>query len=452
MQAGHSAAEASPEQVERELRDLARLHTGLRRGQASVLHQAQLDSAALDRQRASDHHQPELCTLAPSGAAAACLVRDCSSSDEEGDDPASTIYVARHKPGTGDWLSAISKPAGPFVFTALASGWGERFFGVLSRRPHEAQLCARVYDSQQGCWGRDLLIKARGEPSDSQPVRFCEGDHLAAGLAYGLSAPGVAGLVIWGVQQRSVHIARGRHMCTVRWLPGTASLLVMGSSCLARLDVDVAALPAEQELELQWVDVPAADDGAILCLVPGAASVVLVQSSRGSAGPANVTLSAFDTSDMVTRAVWSREVGPPAGNGHHTWDLQGRHSAVCCSRTRIAFCLNQWGCELHVLANGILGKRLLWAEGLDDISFSKCGYALCGIRQLKDVCEVVVIEARSGVTLAVLKPASLFTGCLSREGIYPDTVAWTAAGHLLHTALPSDDSDQVLLSETAFGR
>ena len=297
-----------------------------------------------------------------------------------------------------------------------------------------ARVCSQVYDSQAERWLPSLPVDIPlGTPDLSQPVIISDSEQLAAAMVADTSEETLGEvLVVWGVQTPSVQLGRNVDVRSLRWLPGTTSLLVLGNRQLARLDLDPAALPAQGLLELDWVPI----EPALACmdLVPGTSSVLLVENAKSddAEGPTfdvTLKLSLYDTAHLTRQASWSDQLQLPLQERDESSSLPDVHIvSVRCTAMLAAVSVGDLGTAVY----SIPGERLLfWAQNLTDVSFDSSAHFLAG---LTDKAIPTVYDARTGAGLVVLDASDFWTGSalggLDFECSRASNVSWTASGQL----------------------
>ena len=112
-----------------------------------------------------------------------------------------------------------------------------------------------MYDSLQRRWlparpvGEDLPVKLQvdiGMPL----IDFDDSEEWVVACARAPAYSPSQILVVFGMHQPTVSLVARLELYSLRWLPGTTSLLLRGPLGLARLDLDIAALPDTLLLEL----------------------------------------------------------------------------------------------------------------------------------------------------------------------------------------------------------
>ena len=247
------------------------------------------------------------------------------------------------------------------------------------------------------------------------------------------------------MQVPSVHLAQSSRIYDLRWLPGTTSLLAISSSGLARLDLDPAALPADQQLNLDWVKLPsgASSIGVCIDLVPGT-SLVLVVLTHGLI----LELAMYDTMPITRLASWSDRVRRPAGSA----SSQNMHTAsVRCLERLAAVTLGDAGTAVYELSGDVC-KRLYWVDQLGGVSFSSCERFLAGLTAKTFAS---VLDARTGAPLVRLSPDDFWTGSaagsLGPECSGAFRVTWTPNSKLRIVAKLAGFQGAIALSVCSFG-
>ena len=286
-------------QVQSELDTLARLHAAVRHGQPSLAKQVQIRGG----------RRGIVCSLAPDATAAAGFWND-NSRQISGvhmfcQAPEDSVY-------SGTWLQQASSRGSPRTQGSATYGWGQRYFGLLYKRPERGSgLSAQLFDCHKREWMPRQLVDDSlvAAVNNAHCIQFSDDESLAAGVVTGLELAPEA-LVIFGVQVPSVSFAPAT-VCAFRCLPGTTSLLVVGRGCLARLDLRPDSLPPTGLLQLRWSPAPAAVSCSSMCLdlIPGASAAVLLTRCLGrSAAQASIHLCVYDTVSLCQ--VGSRRYEP----------------------------------------------------------------------------------------------------------------------------------------------
>ena len=325
-----------------------------------------------------------------------------------------------------------------------AQGWSPsgRYFALISPQDHGGGLQAQVFDTTQHRWLPAVPVEAGAHPAEIdlelQLISFCDSDERLAAAIYCVGCED--GVLLLGVHQpcpmRQVPSANEYEnwILALRWLPGTTSLLVVGSSCWARLDLSLSSLSGD--LELQWVSVT---DTRGLDLIPGTGTALVLHSDCRGQGNSSMCLSAYDTAFVPSEHVpfYSdteydpRGLAPLATCTYRQSPAPGDQASLHCSWRAAAVSFGgTYGVKVFLLDDGRPRRRLFWAKHLTACAWSACGAFLAGI---VEPCDVAVLDGRTGDSLMQISGRRLFNGCAIEDlGVF--SIAWTDVGHLHATS------------------
>ena len=141
------AAQAQPAQVHGELDALARVHAGLRAGQATLTRTACFTQKSVAKGVELDPHE---CSLSPTGTAAAVSWTSAVDPDSDADEWAEPIdiqgvQVIHVRPGS-KWPSARPGRASPRKFLSAEHAWTDsgRFCTLYAEGQHWEEQCVKV--------------------------------------------------------------------------------------------------------------------------------------------------------------------------------------------------------------------------------------------------------------------------------------------------------------------
>ena len=410
--AGHPATLS--DDAREALNTVAALSAGVRHGQPVIVAECWL--ADTDAARSS---------ISPDSTAAACF---CMEMDSELCD---LHVLCRTDTEDGIFVPCCPEGEEPTCQSQpTAQGWSPSgtYFGLLGVLDAERGLEACVYSMHERMWLNPLSARCGSLLAQADPahaVTFCDAKEcLAAAVGWAPDAEPSAGVLVFGVHEPTrVKVAPCEEVCGIRWLPGTTSLLVVGSSALARLDVDADTLNSTGRLELVWIEAPVVVGiwPACLDLCPGSDSVLILQSSGwDSVQQVTVTLTTFDPAALAPVASRSYRVLPPLAQGAGIQAMRGSHTSLHCSWFAVAVSLDARGVEVFQLNEGRPGKRLFRNKWLSSPSWSACGAFLAGIMDGQDVA---VLDGATGTALALVTRAFLWTEYAIEE-VQALSVAW----------------------------
>ena len=411
---------ANQDQLRAELRAEASFTAAVRSGQTpAVAKRACFSDGSLGGEaRCLDYSYSQ---LSPAGNAAVLAWTDASQR--------SGTVLAHEQTGEDTWLvpetGASTGPAGRWSIPALSFSSRGRWLGNLSHATGGVR--AQLYDIAERHWRSELLIDPNYAFVKRQPTVFTECERMAAATYATADAAlqPVYVLAVWGCSQRFVlqlPLLGQTHACG--WPPGSTSLLIWGDCHLARVDLDINALPSSEPLQLRWVPVPTqllADTTVCLAFSPCTPVAVTVH-CKESAGPAGtvVELALHSTADL--RQLGSVSFAVPALPDK----TQGELCASVAASAHVAASFDAapaTAVATHVYAvssSGVLERRLFGMKSMAMPCFSPGdGKFLAGSLQR---WRVVVLDARSG------SPLATWPGVPSRRVL--TALSW--AGRRLH--------------------